>query len=256
MPMSKNCKPNYTEHRYCGIVSFGDGKPNSKMSKSVSMKVKKLFDEIKVKKDLKQYPLNPSHVYTPENIKKSAIAQLLLLKMHPQGDRNHYLELQFALLLRDNNIHPDQIQELILEINATQGKSVQVDPTYLAEDAMFNPNIINLWCMKNLMQPVYPLYKKDNSKQIMAVEWVEGDIDDIKDYDKNNIMKAIKQLTDDINIIDENGKKKSYPTKKDDIERFIMFMNKNYGVKTSKYYCFIPKKDKDGQILSKLLSVL
>ena len=69
-------------------------------------------------------------------------------------------------------------------------------------------------------------------------------------------LLTIKQLTDDINIIDENGKKKSYSTKKDDIERFIMFMNKNYGVETSKYYCFIPKKDKDGQILSKLLSVL
>jgi len=238
LPLSKNNKPEYTEKRYCGILSIGlndAGCLNKGMTKSLHGRAKIIIDMLEVKKYKKNnnIKIDLQHQYTKDTIKYCPLAKLLLIKQE-SGNRNHYLEMQFALLLKENGILPDDIPELISEINGVQGKGIQVSADYLPDDARFNPEIVNRWCVMNLIKPTYiPLYAdKPEIIDIGDVAWIDGeyDNDNIK-WDKDDIFNSLRQIVNEINGMNSNilmGIR---------INEYVRFLNKNYGIKMSKYLC-------------------
>jgi len=110
------------------------------------------------KKVQEKHFLNNSHRYNHLNISESPLFKLLTSKLLPSTlSRNHYLEQSFALLLKENNIRPEQISNLIAKIDAVQNKNVQVDPDYLDDDLTFNSEMVNNYCIECGIDLVYPL---------------------------------------------------------------------------------------------------
>ena len=59
--------------------------------------------------------------------------------------RNNYLELQFATLLRDNNMSESDVIEIIEVINRNLNKTIQVSPTRVPDSYRFSKAVINKW---------------------------------------------------------------------------------------------------------------
>ena len=96
--------------------------------------------------------------YNVSNIRDCPLIKLLLSGMLPSIlSRNHYLEQSLARILRDNNLNPEDIQDILDEIDEVQGKSIQVEPGYLEGDEPFNPETVNTFCVASKIDLVYPI---------------------------------------------------------------------------------------------------
>lgn len=119
------------------------------------------------------------HRYSAATLRSAPIVQLLTSRKLPEGGRNHYLELQLALLMKQNNIRERDIPDIISDINNTQHKNVNVRPEYLDEYATFNPETVNTWCANNHIMPVYEIMYGSpflpNKRQISEERFDEWD---------------------------------------------------------------------------------
>jgi hypothetical protein len=96
--------------------------------------------------------------YNHLNIRECPLVQLLLSGYLPSNlSRNHYLEQSFAKILADNGMCPDDIPELISEIDIIQRKAIQVDPEYLDSDEPFNSEMVNSYCIACKIDLYYPI---------------------------------------------------------------------------------------------------
>lgn len=151
-PGSWNVKPGKTQ-RCVGTVVKNIS--NIKYNYNKFMAAKPIVTKV-ARKAIKISEISKNHRYNKLNIRDSPIYQLLISQMLPSTlSRNHYLEQSFAYLLRDNDIHPLDIPDVIYEIDNVQNKSIQVDPDYLEDDKVFNPEMINTFCFACKLPFVY-----------------------------------------------------------------------------------------------------
>lgn len=152
-PGSWNVKTNKTP-RAVGTIKVGCGVNNitERMINSTKLLSKEKKEYVKKKELTKRYR------YTAETLHNAPIYQLLISKLLPSTySRNHYLEQSFARLLRDNDISPYHIGDLIEKMDLVQQKNVQIDPDYLDGDESFNPETVNSYCVNSKVDLVYPL---------------------------------------------------------------------------------------------------
>jgi len=143
IPGAWNLKVGQTPRR-CGTVEK-KGLINNNIKQNI-LAAKPLLTT-KKKEVLKRQSLSAKHRYNHLNIRDSPLVQLLLSQKLPSTlSRNHYLEQSLARLIRDNGIALSDIQHLIGDIDQVQQKSIQIDPSYLEDDSIFNPEVINAYC--------------------------------------------------------------------------------------------------------------
>jgi hypothetical protein len=155
LPFTKNNKKENIDKRPCKVLSVKKGL-NKNLHK-VLLKERANIHNIIIPKSSH---FDPQHAYTKDNIVSAPIVKLLLRKNLPEGGRNHYLEFQLSLLLRDNGIDVGEISSLVSEINSAQSKKVNLSPRHLKEGDHFNQDVVNNWCIINMIDPIYPLLEK------------------------------------------------------------------------------------------------
>ena len=113
----------------------------------------------KESQELKQIKVrSKNHRYNALNIRESPLYKLLTSQLLPSTlSRNHFLEQSFARLLRDNDITIDDVEDVVYEIDEVQQKTVQVDPDYLDDFEIFNPETINSYCFACRLPFVYKI---------------------------------------------------------------------------------------------------
>ena len=105
------------------------------------------------------------------NIGETPLVKLLLSGLLPSTlSRNHFLERSMARLLRDNNISIDDISHLISDIDAVQHKAIQVDPDYLDDEELFNPEMVNSYCIACKVDLVYPIL--DDVPEVTGIDYI------------------------------------------------------------------------------------
>ncbi len=96
--------------------------------------------------------------YNRLNIRECPLVQLLLSGYLPSNlSRNHYLEQSLARIFADNGMKPDDVPDLISEIDTTQRKEIQSDPDYLDGDEPFNSEMVNSYCIACSLPLYYQL---------------------------------------------------------------------------------------------------
>lgn len=156
-PGSMNVKQGFTP-RFVGTVYY-----DNQIGNILKQKITSAIPILKraEKKQLKIIEKSRIHRYNRYNIVDSPLYKLLVSGILPSIlSRNHYLESSFARLLRDNNISPEDITEEVDQINAVQGKEVQIDPEYLADEEPFNSETVNSYCIACNVDLVYPLLEE------------------------------------------------------------------------------------------------
>lgn len=107
---------------------------------------------------LKKAQSTNKHRYNNLNIRECPLYHLLVSKMLPSTlSRNHYLEQSFARILKDNDININEITKVIQEMDAVQGKNLQIDPDYLEDEGCFNSEAVNSYCIGSKVDLVYEL---------------------------------------------------------------------------------------------------
>jgi len=229
LPFTLNNKPEYDVPRRSGVMDIHTQKWSDDYFK-VPDKLLSLRGPVKVEGAFSHHSHDDRHVYTPEDLRTSPIAQLLLMENLPSGSRNHYLEFQFALLMRDNNIMPEQVQGLIDDINSIQGKKINVDPQYLKEGEHFNQDVVNAWCINNLMAPVYPVLERK-----IRARYFDDRFFDYVEHDGEKSDKTWPECLDEYKEkIDE---KKSKWEKIWTIQACIMMLNVTMGHEFTRFVC-------------------
>ena len=160
-PGSWNVKKNKTQRAVGTLINSCNTEANeNQINKYINQNffaVKPLLSK-DIKKVQEKHFHNNMHRYNHLNIRESPLFKLLTSELLPSTlSRNHYLEQSFALLLRENEINPMDIQTVITEMDITQNKSVQVDPDYLDDDLIFNSEMVNNYCIECKVDLVYPL---------------------------------------------------------------------------------------------------
>ena len=196
LPFSLNIKVK-DDLRACGIIHINKGSNKGmhdlivSTPKPITRKRKATqFAKYKVKlKDLKDEPL----------------VKLLCERNLPQGNRNHYLELSFAMLLNDSGIshRENEVIRLLNIIRQVQNKyTIQVDPKYIPQDGHFNTETVNTYCWNNDIEFVYPVLLNHPKQSIdyipltktrihMNSSQIKGLIEEGK-YDYYTIKKLVK----------------------------------------------------------------
>ncbi len=144
------------------------------------------------------------------------LVQLLLSGPLPSGNRNHYLEMQLAILLRDNTktISPVEEANLLREIGRAQGRPFNAATQYLPRNATFSRNTVNMWCAMERRPPVYkfgldPMPPIDESKlaQFDAVDM--NDVERMFAYHYEKTFKIPLEPSQDAAVIIERMRNKA-----------------------------------------------
>ena len=131
--------------------------------KNIGLTTKLLTFKTKNKQFDKNFIRKPGRkIRNIDELRTEPLVKLLLTPNLPTGNRNHYLELSLAYLLRGNNfyINNEGVVELLSEIERVQGRMPQVDSQYLDPSMKFYSNTINNWCEIHMFPPVYELLPK------------------------------------------------------------------------------------------------
>jgi len=155
LPVTKNFK--FGGFRWRGVVELKDGE-----NEGLTDYILELGDSV-VKRNTKnifgytQKRLDSKKRLTKGKFKENSLVQLMLNDNLPSGERNNYLWFQLKCLIRDNkiNINDKEFRKLHRELEQKNGKLTMNLP---AKRFGFNENIVNEYCMKNLVPPIYKLY--------------------------------------------------------------------------------------------------
>lgn len=169
LPFTKNYKYHEADgnYRWCGIVCLRDEDNTGFAEKLLSR------HQLRFKKEFAE--ASAEYTTTVKKLRNEPLVQLLLRKELPSGARNHYLELQFSLLLRDSQIDPAEVHDLIEEINLVQRK--KINPVcYLDEKNHFSKSVVNTYCAIERLPPEYPVFDMKPRDSVAMKLWDECDV--------------------------------------------------------------------------------
>lgn len=228
LPVTKNFK--YKTFRWRSIVEMKD-KPNDGFSDYVLSKIEN------IKKFKEQNVFFKSSAHLPKTrIRKGKLMEHKLVKFmlendFPEGGINNTLWFQLKILLRDAkfDIHGEEYkqfhQAIMKKHNRTFSENVP-DKKF-----SFNENVINAFCVRNLIPPLYeylPKRKNELNHNIKNLSW---------NYVKISTPMKLDEHTD----IDEDmaqvkkSLKKGFGNK-EILGAFLAGMLEKYGEEKTKYY--------------------
>lgn len=197
-PASKNVKVKRTP-RYVGTIKRSSGNNTGIRDLILGLKPK----ETKSLKKAINKIYGGEHRYTATTLYTAPIVQLLLSRKLPEGGRNHYLELQLALLMRQNKIAETDCINLINEIDIIQQKNINIRPEYLNPESTFNTETVNTWCINNGIMPIYEIMLEkpllQENERVTNEQFDEWDScswlssASLEDFNYQNIKEEIKK---------------------------------------------------------------
>jgi len=232
LPMSKNLK--YDTQRWRAIVEIKDG-INEGLTDYIYTKIKDLKTFKKKNAFSKPRAIPDDHKLKKGKMLENPLVRLFLDYDLPKGDKHMTIGFALRMLIKDSGFtfQDKEVQEVIHLIEQKYGHFQRAMP---ADDEKFNTGIVNNFCFKHRIPPVYPLWPDAHDNRFPIDDTVKWS--DIIAYPPTNIMEfdEEKDIRSDIrkciNLLDDN-----------DIEKntliYIEFVRnciKRYGIEQTKYF--------------------
>jgi len=160
LPFTKNFK--FDSYTWRGIIDIKNGKNigltdyimlhysnNKEFKKTNVFSNKKVYFENKIiKNKIREHPL----------------VKFILENNLPRGDRNNYIIFPLKCLIRDSGLEPTdkEVRKIYKEIEQKYG---QFNPNVPEKKYEFSPDLVNAYCINNLITPVFELRNTRNLKR-------------------------------------------------------------------------------------------
>jgi len=170
LPFTRNWK-DPSDPRWCKVVDVCTDRSDDDAWLKM-LRVAKTGTEYKLRgRKINKKVLTLKRWKKPQDMLKEPLVQILLQKRLPSGYRNHYLEMQLAILLRDHEstIDPKNLGSILADISRMQGRPFAASTDYLPKDAVFSEAVVNKWCMLEREPMLYEWEKPLD--QAKLAEW-------------------------------------------------------------------------------------
>ena len=257
LPFTKNFK--YKSFTWRGIIELKDGK-NDGLSDFIIEKEAYVNVQKYVKTNYRSKVLSQEFKLKPSKIMESKLVRFLLDSVLPAGQRNNYLIFSLKCLLKDNAIDfkCEEVKALQRAINSNYGGHCVFNKP--DTKFTFNPNIVNKYCINNLMPPLYELWPERNklinynisTGQKTNEGWeyklnsgitLDNKHSDIKLNESNNEMEDMIEIKKQMvvngdKVFDkDSGLYMEIPWHNTDLfHKFLNGFRKKYGIKELRYY--------------------
>jgi hypothetical protein len=235
LPSTKNFK--YDGFTWRGIVELQNG-----VNEGFSDYVLSKEDDVVVyesKAVFSKKSLNSRDRLVPGKLKNNILVKFMLEHELPYGMINNYLWFMLKILLRDSKIdlHSEEFQKIHKQIESKVKGHL---PMNLPDERFsFDENIVNKYCITNLIPPLYPLWSKRN-------KLIDVGINDVT-WEQIDLQNGVIKLMEDSDIIEDlqQLKKQLIPgyINGDLFRQFVKGCIIKYGEEKTKYYFdYIMKK--------------
>lgn len=229
LPVTKNYK--YDTYRWRGIIELKNEK-NTGLSDYILSKE----EDIKIYNSKNLFQQKTS-LTRKDRLRKGKLKENILIKFMmennlPSGMRNNYLWFQLKCLIRDSNIDTQskEFRDIHRELEQRHGLLTLNLPD---KKFKFDENIINSYCIKNHIKPLYKLWPKRTKKLDMKIDsfqWKNKDIEDV--YME---LKEDNDIIQDMEHCKSQFKEGSY-NNNEIYAKFIKGCINKYGEENTKYY--------------------
>jgi len=168
----------------------------------------------------------------PGKLKNNILVKFMLEHELPYGMINNYLWFSFKCLLRDSKIdlHSEEFQKIHKQIEAKVKGQLPINLPDIK--FQFDENIVNKYCIVNLIPPLYPLWPK-------RIKLLDIDINEVT-LENTKTEDSIMELSEDTDILqDLEMCKKTFMIGMNNGSKFRSFILgciKKYGEEKTKYY--------------------
>lgn len=227
LPYTKNFK--YDGFTWRGIVELNNG-----VNDGISDYILSKENDIVIyqsKSVFSKKALSSRDRLIPGKLKNNILFKFMLDNDLPEGMRNNYLWFSAKCLIRDSKI--DIQTDEFKEIHRALEKKYGALPANLPDlKFQFDENIVNKYCIVNLIPPLYPLWPK-------RTKLLDMQINDVN-WETVNIETDVIELPEDTDILQdlENFKKTLTPGLFNGprFRSFILGCIKKYNEEKTKYY--------------------
>ena len=233
LPVTKNYK--FDSFTWRGVVDLKNGL-NSGLSDYVLYVIEDMPKYVNSNVFTPSRALKNTNRFIKNKIRQHPVIQLILDNELPYGMINNYLWFQIKCLVRDSKVmNDDGFRDEFMKVHKQIEAKLNGNLSMNIPDKKFKfeENIINKFCMENLIPPIYPLWdgsKKKFDSKINEVEWEEVNFSSTKDknYNGTDIYEDMKLFKEE--LIDGDYSNKL---------RYIGFIKGcigKYGVKKTHYF--------------------
>jgi len=232
LPVTKNFK--YGGYTWRGIVEMVGGKENTGLSDYILM-----FED-----DIKNFKKN--NMFTPSKksisadkrlikgrLEENKLVQFMLNTDMPRGMRNNYIWFQLKCLIRDCQVdlYSEEFRRLHKQLEVATGDRLTLNLPDIKYK--FSENIVNSFCVQNLIPPIYPMWPEKVKKldnKLENFEW--GNIE---------LVHAVETRMSGDSIIEDmkrckNRLEEGSFENVDIVARFLKGCIKLYGEEASRFY--------------------
>jgi len=240
IPVTKNFK--YGGFNWRGIVELKNGE-----NEGLSDYILNSFENTDFRRSENIFTIRKAvgglHYLRKGTLEKNPIIRLILDNDLPYGEINNKLWFQFKCLLRDSKFDLNSSEFRVMH-NKLQTKLKGNLSTNLPNKRFeFSEDIINKFCMNNMIPPIYPLWVRKTKKMDYLLENINWEV---LTYTGNQIKLIGKDIFEDM----DNLKKiliEGNILNRDIFGDFLLASIKKYGKEKTKYYF-------DNEIFYKYLS--
>ena len=230
LPFTKNYK--YNGYTWRGIVELQD-----RANEGLADYVTEVAAGTKVRNErdfmIVHRPLADENKIKAGELEKNTLAKYLLDNTFPEGGINNTLWFQLKCLLRDSkfDLSSEEFMRYWEKIKQKHDRTFTLNlPT---PEFSFSEDIVNSFCIQNLRQPVYVLWKNRNRKLNHNLERVDFWIE--KDYTIHTMqLKTETTLIEDLDYCGSLLEEGNYENI-EIVASFVKALIQKYGEVTAKY---------------------
>lgn len=206
LPVTKNFK--YNTFRWRGIVQMANTS-NSGLSDYVLSKEEDLKLYHRKNVFSRSSSLLPKNRLRPGKLMEHEYVKFLLKNEFPEGMRNNYLWFQLKCLLRDSKIDLSSSEYKKLHRLLEKKFSDSLASNLPDKKFTFDENIVNSYCIKCLLPPLYELWPNKTKKVDMCLDklsWKNLEVvEEMKLSDDTTIMEDLKMCREKLTEGDFNN---------------------------------------------------
>jgi len=229
LPCTKNFK--YGGFNWRGIVKLEKGE-----NEGISDYILNSFENTDFRRSENIFKLRKAlggyNILRKGQLEQNPIIRLILDNDLPYGEINNKLWFQFKCLLRDSKFDLNSKEFRKIHSNLQTKLKGNLSTNLPDKKFEFNEDIVNKFCINNLIPPVYPLWTRKTKKINYFLEGVN-----INDFTStgNKINLIGKDIFEDMNILKKELIENNI-SNKDKYGDFLLECFKKYGEKKTKYY--------------------
>ena len=224
----------YTPQQWRGIVELVENGENVGLTDYIIACKNKEEKNVNIFKNINK-SVNIKNIIREGQLFENEIVKLLLSYDFPEGGINNTLWFQLKCLLRDSkyNVQTEEFREFHNLICKKHGRTFTIN--FPDTKFSFNEDVINKYCINNLIPLIYPLYKKRNKKIDYKLEGIQNVIwTDLEKRESNVILNG-NEIMDDFKELKSVLKEGDFNNVKI-VRDYLIASIKKYNLTTTKYY--------------------